>query len=121
MDSGSTAWVLTSTALVLLMVPGLALFYGGMVGAKRVINMVMMTFGAVAVVCVIWVLYGYQFAFGDSLGGAGILGLDTANIGLGGLIAEDEAATIPPALFAVFQMLFAGLTTALIAGASRTG
>ncbi|GAB7051778.1 ammonium transporter [Catenuloplanes indicus] len=116
MDSGSTAWVLTSTALVLLMVPGLALFYGGMVGAKRVINMVMMTFGAAIVVCVIWVLYGYSLAFGDSIGGAGILGLDTANFGLGGVIAEDEAATIPPALFAVFQMLFAALTTALIAG-----
>ncbi len=81
MDSGSTAWVLTSTALVLLMVPGLALFYGGMVGAKRVINMVMMTFGAAIVVCVIWVLYGYSLAFGDSIGGAGILGLDTANFG----------------------------------------
>ncbi len=121
MDSGSTAWVLTSTALVLLMVPGLALFYGGMVGAKRVINMVMMTFGAAIVVCVIWVLYGYSLAFGDSIGGAGVLGLDTANFGLGGVIAEDESATIPPALFAVFQMLFAALTTALIAGGVATG
>ncbi|MET7395508.1 ammonium transporter [Dactylosporangium sp. NPDC005572] len=116
MDTGSTAWLLASTALVLLMVPGLALFYGGMVGAKRVVNMVMMTFGAVAVVCCIWVVYGYQFAFGDSIGGGGILGLDTGNFGLGGLLKGDEAATIPPALFAVFQMLFAALTTALIAG-----
>lgn len=116
MDSGSTAWVLASTALVLLMVPGLALFYGGMVGAKRVINMVMMTFGAAAVVCFVWVIYGYSFAFGDSIGGAGILGLDTENFGLGALIADDPNAPIPAAVFAAFQMLFAALTTALIAG-----
>ncbi|HLL68292.1 MAG TPA: ammonium transporter [Micromonosporaceae bacterium] len=117
MDTGSTAWMLASTALVLLMVPGLALFYGGMVGARRVLNMVMMTFGAVAVVCFLWVLYGYSAAFGDSIGGAGILGNPLEAFGLGSLIAEDTEATIPAAVFVAFQMLFAGLTTALIAGA----
>src|SRR5918998_520552 len=69
LNSGDTAWMLTSAALVLLMTPGLALFYGGMVRAKSVLNMMMMSFGALALISVLWVLYGYSVAFGDDLGG----------------------------------------------------
>src|SRR3954467_11903711 len=67
-DTGTTAWLLASAALVLLMTPGLALFYGGMVRAKSVLNMMMMSFGALATTAVIWVLWGYSFAFGDDIG-----------------------------------------------------
>ncbi len=73
MNSGDTAWVLTSAALVLLMTPGLALFYGGMVRSKSVLNMMMMSFGAIGVVGVLWTLFGYSMAFGDDVGG-GLLG-----------------------------------------------
>ena len=66
-SSGDTAWVLTSAALVLLMTPGLALFYGGMVRAKSVLNMMMMSFGALGLISVLWVLYGYSLAFGDDV------------------------------------------------------
>ena len=69
MDTGDTAWVLASAALVLLMTPGLALFYGGMVRAKSVLNMMMMSFGALALISVLWVLYGYSEAFGNDVGG----------------------------------------------------
>jgi Amt family ammonium transporter len=117
MDTGSTAWILTSTAAVLLMVPGLALFYGGMVGARSVLNMIMMTCASFALVGVLWVLFGYSAAFGNSYGGHGLLGNVTEYLGLGRLLAEDPEATIPPALFAVFQLLFAAITVALIAGA----
>ncbi|MEU9456879.1 ammonium transporter [Streptomyces sp. NPDC048277] len=117
MDTGSTAWMLASTALVCLMVPGLALFYGGMVAAKSVLNMIMMTFGAVALVGCIWVVYGYSAAFGNSLGGAGILGDVTEYLGLKGVMADDPKATIPLSVFAAFQALFAALTAALICGA----
>ncbi|MFJ3670071.1 ammonium transporter [Streptomyces sp. NPDC090106] len=117
MDTGSTAWMLASTALVCLMVPGLALFYGGMVAAKSVLNMIMMTFGAVALVGCIWVVYGYSAAFGDSIGGAGLLGDVTEYLGLKGVIADDPKAVIPLSVFAAFQALFAALTAALICGA----
>ncbi|MCD0449988.1 ammonium transporter [Actinocorallia sp. API 0066] len=117
MDTGSTAWILTSAAAVLLMVPGLALFYGGMAGTRSILNMIMMTFGAVAVVGVLWTVVGYSMAFGDSYGGIGLLGNVTEHIGLGDLLAEDPDATVPPALFAVFQALFASITVALISGA----
>ncbi|TMR95221.1 ammonium transporter [Nonomuraea basaltis] len=117
MDTGSTAWILASTAAVLLMVPGLALFYGGMVGVRGVLNMIMMTFGAVAVVGVLWTLFGYSAVFGDSYGGLGLLGNVTEHLGLGDLLKEDPQATLPPALVAVFQALFAAITVALISGA----
>ncbi|HEU0103858.1 MAG TPA: ammonium transporter [Mycobacteriales bacterium] len=117
MDTGSTAWILAATTAVMLMVPGLALFYGGMVGVRNVLNMIMMTFGAFAVVGVLWVVFGYSAVFGDSYGGLGLLGDVTEHAGLGGLLAEDPDATIPPALFAAFQLLFAGITVALISGA----
>ena len=68
-DSGDTAWVLVASALVLLMTPGLAFFYGGMVRVKSVLNMLMMSFACIAVVSVLWVLYGYTLAFGTDAGG----------------------------------------------------
>ncbi len=117
MDTGDTAWVLTSAALVLLMTPGLALFYGGMVRAKSVLNMMMMSFGALAVVSVLWVLYGYSLAFGDDVGG-GLLGDPTDYAGLAGLMGEkDLVATIPSLAFVGFQAVFAIITVALISGA----
>ncbi|MCG7206587.1 ammonium transporter [Streptomyces arenae] len=117
MDTGSTAWMLASTALVCLMVPGLALFYGGMVAAKSVLNMIMMTFGSVALVGCIWVVYGFSASFGDSIGGAGLLGDVTEYFGLSGVMADDPKATIPLSVFVAFQALFAALTAALICGA----
>ncbi|MFJ6661911.1 ammonium transporter [Streptomyces sp. NPDC091377] len=117
MDTGSTAWMLASTALVCLMVPGLALFYGGMVAAKSVLNMIMMTFGSVALVGCIWVVYGYSASFGDSIGAAGILGDVSEYFGLSGVMKDDPEAVIPLSVFVAFQALFAALTAALICGA----
>ncbi len=121
-SSGDTAWVLTSAALVLLMTPGLALFYGGMVRAKSVLNMMMMSFGALGLISVLWVLYGYSLAFGDDVGG-GLLG-NFDFIGLKGLLSaaplggvEGEAAGLPPLAFVGFQAVFAIITVALISGA----
>ncbi len=121
-SSGDTAWVLTSAALVLLMTPGLALFYGGMVRAKSVLNMMMMSFGALGLISVLWVLYGYTLAFGDDVGGGLVGNFDFA--GLSGLLstaplggAEGEAAGIPPLAFVGFQAVFAIITVALISGA----
>ena len=118
LDSGDTAWLLVSTALVLLMAPGLALFYGGMVRSKSVLNMIMMTFGATAVVMVVWTLVGYSIAFGDDVGG-GLLGDPFQHLGLGGLIEESANGdrTVPVILFAVFQGLFCVITAALVSGA----
>ena len=121
-SSGDTAWVLTSAALVLLMTPGLALFYGGMVRAKSVLNMMMMSFGALGLISVLWVLYGYTLAFGDDVGGGLVGNLDF--VGLEGLLSaaplggvEGEAAGIPPLAFVGFQAVFAIITVALISGA----
>jgi Amt family ammonium transporter len=116
-DVGSTAFILAATMAVALMIPGLALFYGGMVGARSILNMIMMVFGAVAVVGVLWTLFGFSAVFGDSYGGVGLLGNLTEYLGLGSLVGGDEAAALPPALVAIFQALFAVVTTALIAGA----
>jgi Amt family ammonium transporter len=114
MDTGDTAWILASSALVLLMTPGLAFFYGGMTRAKSVLNMMMMSFAALAIVPVLWVLYGYSFAF--SPGGNGWLGgfdrLGFTNIGV-----ETAYGTIPEFVFAGFQLMFAIITVALISGA----
>jgi len=118
LDSGDTAWLLAATALVLLMAPGLALFYGGMVRSKSVLNMMMMTFGSLAVITVLWVLVGYSLAFGDDLGG-GLLGDPTQYAGLGQLLSSHSngASTVPVILFAVFQGLFCVITGALVSGA----
>lgn len=118
LDTGDTAWLLVSAALVLLMAPGLALFYGGMVRAKSVLNMMMMTVGALAVVSVLWVLVGYGLAFGNDLGG-GLLGNPSGLWGLSRLLdpTADAGRTVPVILFAIFQGLFAVITGALISGA----
>jgi Amt family ammonium transporter len=116
LDTGSTAWILTSASLVLLMTPGLALFYGGMVRAKSVLNMMMMSFGALALISVLWVLYGYSFAFGNDIGG-GLLGDPTEFFGLKGLMTEDPEAAYPAMAFVGFQAVFAIITVALISGA----
>ena len=117
MDTGDTAWVLTSAALVLLMTPGLALFYGGMVRAKSVLNMMMMSFSALAVVTVLWVLYGYSMAFGDDIG-AGLVGNPADFFGLKGLMNPEALVfTVPSLAFVGFQAVFAIITVALISGA----
>ncbi|GAB3469857.1 ammonium transporter [Actinophytocola sediminis] len=111
---GNTAWVLTSAALVLLMTPGLAFFYGGMVRTKSVLNMLMMCFGAMAVVGVLWVVFGYSLAFGDDVTG-GLFGDVSQHLGLSGLLgAPEDGSTLA---FVVFQAMFAIITVALIAGA----
>ncbi|SEE86299.1 ammonium transporter [Jiangella alba] len=115
LSAGDTAWVLTSAALVLLMTPGLAFFYGGMVRAKAVLNMLMMSFLCLAIVPVIWVLWGYSLAFdgsnGGLIGGLGKAGLD----GVG--VDSMAAAPIPEFAFVAFQAVFAIITVALISGA----
>jgi Amt family ammonium transporter len=117
-NTGDTAWILTSAALVLLMTPGLALFYGGMVRAKSVLNMMMMSFGALALISVLWVIYGYSVAFGNDVG-AGLLGNPGEFFGLKGLMADttSEAGGLPTMAFVAFQAVFAIITVALISGA----
>ncbi len=117
LNSGDTAWLLTSAALVLLMIPGLAFFYGGMVRMKSVLNMLMMVMGALFIVGVLWVLVGYSMAFGDSYGQAGLLGNITQFIGLEGLMADNPEAVYPAMAFVAFQAMFACITVGLIAGA----
>ena len=120
MNSGDTAWVLISAALVLLMTPGLAFFYGGMTRAKGVLNMMMMSFGAIAVVGVIWILFGYSAAFGTDIGG-GLLGNPFEKLGLQGVLDTGAGVplvgTIPEIAFVGFQAVFAIITVALITGA----
>jgi ammonium transporter, Amt family len=119
LDTGDTAWVLISAALVLLMtLPGLALFYGGMTRSKAVLNMMMMSFISLAGVGVLWVLFGYSIAFGDSVGGLGLIGNPLEALGLRGLMApEAMAGTIPALAFVSFQAAFAIIAVALISGA----
>ncbi len=136
-DTGDTAWMLVSSAMVLLMTPGLAFFYGGMVRAKSVLNMLMMSVSAMGVVTVLWVLYGYSLAFGNDVGN--LFGDPTQFFGLKGLIGGNGAAaviadpaagveaadavniplvfTIPATVFVAFQLMFAIITVALISGA----
>ncbi|WP_432137491.1 MULTISPECIES: ammonium transporter [unclassified Streptomyces] len=114
-DTGDTAWLLAATALVLLMTPGLALFYGGMVRAKSVLNMLMMSFVSIALVTVVWLVCGYSLAFGDDIGGGLLGGLDLA--GMSGVGPDSVQGTVPTLLFATFQLTFAIITAALISGA----
>ena len=116
-NSGDTAWLLASAALVMFMTPGLALFYGGLVRAKNVLGTIMQSFFALALVTVLWVLIGYTLAFGDSIGGV-IGGLGFWGFGgVGQAPNADYAATVPHVSFAVYQMMFAIITPALITGA----
>lgn len=128
-DTGDTAWMLASSALVLLMTPGLAFFYGGMVRARSVLNMIMMSVSAMGVVTVLWSLYGYSLAFGNDV--ANLFGDPTQYWGLKGLIGGTFlqldpadpavsiplAGTIPQTVFVAFQLMFAIITVALISGA----
>ncbi len=127
-DTGDTAWMLASSALVLLMTPGLAFFYGGMVRVKSVLNMIMMSIIAMGVVTVLWVTFGYSLAFGDDVGN--IAGNPAQYFGLKGLIGINGAAasgntpahtialagTLPQTVFVAFQLMFAIITVALISG-----
>ena len=116
-DTGDTAWILISTALVMLMTPGLALFYGGMVRRKNVLGTLMQSFVTIAVVSIQWILIGYSLSFGPDINGI-IGGLDW--IGLNGVGVEpnpDYAATIPHIAFMMYQAMFAVITPALITGA----
>ena len=116
-DTGDTAWVLVSAALVLLMTPGLAFFYGGMVRAKSVLNMMMMSFIAMGTIGVLWVLFGYSMAFGNSVGGLGIIGDPLQFFGLQGLMSPDATVfTIPALVFVAFQACFAIIAVALVSG-----
>ena len=119
LNSGDTAWILASTALVLLMTPGLAFFYGGMVRTKSVLNMMMMSIITVAIVSVVWVIYGFELAFGHEADSPWF-----GNISFSGLGSQvDDFANnggtypIPVLVFAAFQLMFAIITPALISGA----
>ena len=121
-DSGNTAWLLVSTALVMVMLPGLALFYGGLVRRKNVLSTIMHSFFGLAIVSVVWVLVGFSIAFApDASGGLGLFGgLDYVgfmNVGLGVSDTYGTTAGIPFILFAAFQLMFAAITPALITGA----
>jgi Amt family ammonium transporter len=121
-NSGDTAWVLASAALVLLMTPGLAFFYGGMVRSKGVLNTMMMSFIAMGTIGVAWVLFGYSEAFGNSVGGLGIIGNPFEFLGLKGLMSPDavvgtDGHMIPALAFVAFQSAFAIITVALVSGA----
>ncbi|MBB5913500.1 Amt family ammonium transporter [Nocardia transvalensis] len=114
-DPAATAWLLASTALVLLMTPGLAIFYGGMVRSTGVLNMLMMSFIAIPLVTVVWLLLGYALAFGDDAGGGLIGGL--AHAGMAGIDPSTVHGSVPELLYATFQLTFAILTAALVSGA----
>ncbi|WP_062980799.1 ammonium transporter [Nocardia anaemiae] len=114
-DPAATAWLLISTALVLLMTPALAIFYGGMVRSTGVLNMLMMNFIAIPLVTVVWLLAGYSLAFGNDAGGGLIGNLD--HFAMAGIDPNSVRGTIPELLYATFQLTFAILTAALVSGA----
>ncbi len=115
-DSGSTAWMLTSTALVLLMIPGLAMFYGGLVRAKNVLGTMMHTFVAMGIMTVLWVILGYSMSFGSNVLG-GWCGWNTDYVFLKGIDETIMEGGVPEYVFSMFQGKFAIITPALIAGA----
>ncbi|NMW19339.1 MAG: ammonium transporter [Chlorobiaceae bacterium] len=115
-DTGTTAWMLTSTALVLLMIPGLAMFYGGLVRTKNVIGTMMHSFSAMVIIGVLWPLFGYALSFGPGILG-GFVGWDSRFFMLQGIDDTIMPTHIPEYVFAMFQGKFAIITPALIAGA----
>jgi Amt family ammonium transporter len=115
-DSGATAWMLTSTALVLLMIPGLAMFYGGLVRSKNVLGTIMHSFVAMGIISVLWVIVGYSMSFGKNILG-GWFGWDSKYFFLKGIDTNILDAGIPEYVFTMFQGKFAIITPALIAGA----
>ncbi|MDT5116089.1 MAG: ammonium transporter, Amt family [Mycobacterium sp.] len=114
-DPAATAWLLASTALVLLMTPGLAIFYGGMVRTTGVLNMIMMSFISIPLVTVAWLLVGYTLAFSEGGTGGFIGGL--SHIGMLGINPDTTHGTVPELLYATFQLTFAIITAALVSGA----
>ncbi len=119
MTSGDIAWVLTSTALVMLMTPALGFFYGGLVRKKNLVSTIVQCFVIFAVISIVWALYGYSLVFGESIGGA--IGFSTNLLSMGGLdihtVNSALAGDIPELLFFAFQLKFAAITPALIIGA----
>ena len=118
-DTGDTAWLLVATAMVMVMLPGLALFYGGLVRRKNVLSTIMHSFFGLALVSVVWVVVGFSLAFGTDVGGFGLIGgLDFVGFIRVGLEPNPTyGPTIPFILFAAFQLMFAAITPALITGA----
>lgn len=117
-DTGNTAWLLVSSAIVLLMTPGLALFYGGLNRAKGVLNMIMMSFSAIGLVSILWLFYGFSAAFGEDQGG--VIGDLGQYLGTKTFMAETDLwgeTGVPLYVFMAFQMMFAVITVALISGA----
>ncbi|MDQ1633287.1 MAG: ammonium transporter, Amt family, partial [Frankiaceae bacterium] len=120
-DSGATAWILASSALVLLMTPGLAFFYGGMVRAKNVLGMLMQNFFCMGIVSILWVTVTYSIAFGDAngiIGGFHFVGLAHMSEQVPGYTDAGSPQVIPPLVFVAFQLMFAIITPALITGAT---
>jgi Amt family ammonium transporter len=117
-DSGDTAWIIVCTALVLLMTPGLAFFYAGLVRSKHALGMIMQSFVAMAIVSVTWVLVGYSLAFDRDAGGGLIGGLHLAGLTHAEVAVPGLPLTVPPLAFVAFQLMFAIITAALITGAS---
>jgi len=118
-DSGDTAWVLAASALVLLMTPGLAFFYGGLVRRKNIVSTIMYSFVTIGLVGIVWVLWGYSLAFGHDVGGWGFIG-DLGWFGLKDVSADAPGPysdTIPHQAFMIFQAMFAIITPALVTGA----
>jgi len=119
LNSGDTAWIMASTALVFLMTPGLAFFYGGMVRTKSVLNMLMMSFVTIGIVSVIWVIYGFEIAFGHKADSPWYGNISFS--GLGGVVNDftnnGGIYPVPVLVFAAFQLMFAIITPALISGA----
>jgi ammonium transporter, Amt family len=117
-DTGNTAWLLVATALVMIMLPGLALFYGGLVRRKNVLSTIMHSFFGLAIVSVVWVLVGFSIAFAPDATGLGLFGgLDYVGFMNVGLDPVEGGTGIPFILFAAFQLMFAAITPALITGA----
>jgi Amt family ammonium transporter len=116
-DTGDTAWILVSAALVLLMTPGLALFYGGMARRKNLLSTIMMSFAIMGLIGVLWALWGYSLSFGSDIGGfiGGLNFLGLVNVGMGP--SDIYASTVPHLAFMTFQGMFAIITVALITGA----
>jgi len=115
-DTGATAWMLTSTALVLLMIPGLAMFYGGLVRSKNVLGTIMHSFVAMGIISVLWVIFGYSMSFGSNILG-GWFGWNSDYFFLKGIDTNIMDAGVPELVFSMFQGKFAIITPALIAGA----
>jgi Amt family ammonium transporter len=115
-DSGATAWMLTSTALVLLMIPGLAMFYGGLVRSKNVLGTIMHSYVAMGIISVLWVIVGYSMCFGGNILG-GWFGWNSSYFFLKGIDTKVMDAGVPEYVFSMFQGKFAIITPALIAGA----